>query len=245
MIKRDNQIGLALLWVLSCWTPPLAAQSLMGDGAFFGRTTVETPVSAAAQPGTMQSLFIGRDGTSFFRPFPVRIDRAGKRVELGLQDGPVARLRDLIAEAEAGPAGYDAVVWGARIQPPRPPTQLTLAEIDQWTRATPGQNHAIGRYQFIPATLRRLAARLDLPPDTRFSPAVQDKLANLLLAEAGLDAMVRGDISQRRFMGNLAKIWAGLPTPSGKSHYHGYAGNKATITWARFEGQMRRIFPRG
>jgi hypothetical protein len=44
-------------------------------------------------------------------------------------------------------------------------------------------------------------------------------------------------------MNNLAKIWAGLPNSTGKSHYHGYAGNQATMTWARFDAEMAMIFP--
>lgn len=162
---------------------------------------------------------------------------------IGLNDGAVARIRDLIALAEAGQAGYDAVQHGARIKPPTAPTQMTIAQIYAWIDATPGQPHAIGRYQFIPDTLRRLVAKTGISPSERFSPVVQDRLANALLAEAGLNAALRGDISRRTFMANLSKIWAGLPLPNGKSHYHGYAGNKATITWARFDSAMSRIFP--
>jgi hypothetical protein len=45
-------------------------------------------------------------------------------------------------------------------------------------------------------------------------------------------------------MNNMAKIWAGLPTSNGKSHYDGYAGNKAMVTWARFDAVMARISPK-
>jgi len=44
-------------------------------------------------------------------------------------------------------------------------------------------------------------------------------------------------------MNNLAKIWAGLPNSTGKSYYHGHAGNRATMTWARFRAEMEKIFP--
>ena len=77
-------------------------------------------------------------------------------------DGPLylagstsaAKLRSLIALAEAGAAGYDAVQYAARIKPPKRPTQMTLADIIRWIEDTPGQHHAIGRYQIIPSTLR-------------------------------------------------------------------------------------------
>ena len=184
------------------------------------------------------SLFAG-DRNGLFQPVrqmaPAIVRSAHAR-----QD--VARLLDLIARAEAGSAGYDAVQYGARIKPPQRPTAMTLAQIEDWTVATPRQPHAIGRYQFIPVTLRRLVRAEGLPPSTRFSPQVQDRLAIRLLTEAGLDAFLDGGLSRGTFMNNLAKIWAGLPTASGRSHYHGYAGNKATMTRARFDREMQSIF---
>jgi len=118
---------------------------------------------------------------------------------------------------------------------------MTLGEIYEWIRVTPGQPHAIGRYQFIPATLRHSAKRLRLPPETRFSPEVQDQLANLLLGDAGFLKVQKSEISVEAFMLNLAKIWAGLPLPSGRSYYQGYAGNKATMDYAVFAREVRAI----
>ncbi|MGR3366785.1 MAG: hypothetical protein ACU0CC_10520 [Sagittula sp.] len=197
---------------------------------------------AGGANGAEASLFAGRAVASFFAPWPSRgvpvIDRIGPRL-----GGPVAQLRDLIATAEAGRAGYDAVQHGARIRPPLPPTRMTLSEIYAWIDATPGQPHAIGRYQIIPATLRGLVRKAHYGPNTRFTPEVQDRLADILLEEAGLTAFREGVMTRTAFMNNIAKIWAGLPNSSGRSHYHGYAGNRATMTWAHFEGQMARIFP--
>jgi len=157
---------------------------------------------------------------------------------------PVARLKSLIALAEAGPKGYDAVHVGAKVKPPKAPTQMTLGQILAWIKRTPGQPHAIGRYQFIPTTLRALINRAGLSAKTRFSPQVQDQLADLLLMDAGLQKFLAGRMSHKRFMNNLAKIWAGLPTSSGKSHYDGYAGNRATLTRAYFDTKMHEFFPK-
>jgi len=156
-------------------------------------------------------------------------------------DSKAARLHDLIARAEAGAMGYDAVQHGARVKPPKRPTDMTLQEIYDWITVTPGQPHAIGRYQFIPPTLRHTANRLDLPPSTRFTPAVQDRLANVLLADAGFQKAQKGDIKPETFMLNLAKIWAGLPLPSGRSYYQGYAGNKATMAYEDYAREVRAI----
>lgn len=232
----------ALCGVLSI----IATEAVAEQGSLFRPTGPGGPVTIrragvvdAARPA---SLFIGARENSFFAPLPdphtpvpVSAPLAGNM--------QTARLLSLIARAEAGPAGYDAVQYGARIRPRKPPTQMTLGEIYEWIAATPGQPHAIGRYQFIPSTLRDVAAVAGVGPDYRFSPAVQDRLAHVLLERAGLSAFEAGDMSRRTFMRNLARIWAGLPLPSGKSHYEGYAGNSATMSWAAFETGMEQIWP--
>ena len=120
---------------------------------------------------------------------------------------------------------------------------MTIQEIYDWIAQTPGQQHAIGRYQFIPATLRRLVAQLGVAQSQIFTPQIQDRLGDILLVEAGLNAFGQGDIERHAFMNNLARIWAGLPTSSGKSYYDGIAGNRASMTWAYFDHQMSLIFP--
>lgn len=209
----------------------------------------EIPDTAEAEEarGRAQSLFVGRASGGLFAPLPPR-DRgpAGGMAEahgpLSDHDPQAAMIRDLIAQAEAGRDGYDAVQYGARRRPGLPPTQMTLGDVFAWIEATPGQPHAIGRYQFIPSTLARLVTLLDAGPDESFSPQMQDRLADILLREAGLAAFRSGEMTRHDFMNNLAKIWAGLPNSSGRSHYHGYAGNAATMTWAHFDGEMARIF---
>jgi len=188
------------------------------------------------------SLFIGKGGDSFFAPFPVRTRKIPSITLNHTAQIGVVGLRNVIGQAESRRDGYDAVQHGARIRPTKPPTQMTIGEIYAWIDATPGQPHAIGRFQFIPVTLRRVVREVGFGRDTRFTPAVQDKLADVLLKEAGLQRFNHGLIGRHQFMNNLAKIWAGLPTSNGKSHYDGYAGNKAAMTWTDFDAHMRRIF---
>lgn len=158
-------------------------------------------------------------------------------------NSPVDRLKSLIALAEAGPKGYDAVHVSAKRRVPKLPTQMTLREIAVWVKATPGQPHAIGRYQIIPSTMRELIRRSGFSPQTRFSPQVQDAFADILLADAGLEKFLAGRISRKRFMNNLARVWAGLPTSKGRSYYHGYAGNRHTISLKFYRSQMATFFP--
>lgn len=185
---------------------------------------------------TNASLFIGEAEGGLFAALPGRLDAPLRRTGT-----KAARLRDMIARAEAGRMGYDAVQHGARIKPPKRPTDMTLAEIFDWIEKTPGQPHAIGRYQFIPPTLRHSARRLGIDHSTQFSPDVQDRLADLLLGDAGFAKVQEGEIAVEAFMLNLARIWAGLPTKSGRSYYHGYAENKAVISYADYEQTVRGI----
>ncbi len=253
---------LLLIWAM-VWpgTPALGEPVSLLDAALFGtggraRVMVRAEAGPAGPSGpgarAGASLFAGRQEGSLFAPFAPRAPalRGAAQVAAGMAVvgasggfGPVARLRALIGRAEAGARGYDAVQYGATIRPEKRPTEMTLQEIYDWIDATPGQPHAIGYYQFIPATLKRLVARLGVSPQARFSPELQDRLGDILLAEAGLHRMTRGEIDRHAFMANLARIWAGLPTPSGLSYYHGVAGNRATLSWADFDQEMARIFP--
>lgn len=216
----------------------MAASPLIGASA-----TPLLPRSAGSTTTPSGSLFAG-NGTGFFAPLPPRArgEPASSRPLSG--GSPIAQLLTLIARVEAGLSGYDAVQHGARIRPSRAPTQMTLGEIHDWIAATPGQPHAIGRYQFIPPTLRRVAQIRGYGPDTPFTAQVQDSLALVLLEDAGLRAFESGTMERRRFMNNLARIWAGLPLPNGQSYYEGYAGNSAAMTWEAFEGGVARIWPR-
>lgn len=236
-----------LLWLALVPGPALSDPGLAGHvsdrGPMFRAAAL--PLVAAQRTGAPAphgSLFADRDARGLFAAQPGRRlldpERPG-----GMGTGaPVrARFRDLIARAEAGPAGYDAVQAGAHRPPPQPPTRMTLRDIFDWIDATPGQHHAIGRYQIIPATLRRLVARAGLDPGARFSPAVQDRLADMLLDDAGLDAARRGDITRDTFLLNLAKVWAGLPTSSGRSYYHGVAGNRAVLGYDTYTRAVEDI----
>lgn len=241
---------------------PADAMSLAARAPLLGNRVAMVslePRPAAPAQHQRASLFVGDAGRSFFAPYPVRLKNApDPRVVTDVElvrytvpvggallqgGGPADRVRHLIAAAEAGRSGYDAVQYGAKIKPSKRPTDMTVAEIYDWIKATPGQPHAIGRYQFIPSTLRRLVDIVGVDTRARFTPQVQDALADVLLAEAGFHDVQGGRIKRHTFMNNLAKIWAGLPTSSGQSHYHGYAGNRATMTWARFDAEMATIFP--
>jgi len=153
------------------------------------------------------------------------------------------RLLTLISQAESPVRGYDAVHHQATVKPPKPPSQMTIAEIQTWVRATPGQPHAIGRNQIIPATFNRVVRALGLSGNTVYNRRTQDMMGRFLIEEAGYTDFVNGRISRDRFMDRLAAVWAGLPLPNGRSVYHGYAGNRATISRSEYTSAMAAIFP--
>lgn len=217
----------------------LCAQTAQAEavrGSLFHATPVATRVTASG-------VFIGRAPGGLFEDRPAHVPAYSDAPSTQFRGSGVQVIRALIEEAESRRDGYDAVQHGARIKPAKQPTQMTLAEIFEWIAATPGQPHAIGRYQFIPVTLRRVMVKANIAPSQRFSPQVQDRLADVLLAEAGLHRFLSGALERQAFMNNMAKIWAGLPNSTGRSHYDGYAGNKAAISWARFDTVMAQISP--
>lgn len=200
------------------------------------------PVTREAPAG---SSFQGLDSGSSFDLAP-RTQKQRRSRPFVLPDGDdLRKVRALIEYAESNSHGYDAYHLSAPVPPPRRPTQMTIGEIFAWIKATPGQHHAIGRYQIIPSTLANLVERSGLDGRTVFNTATQDMLANVLIADAGYLELKQGAIPLPRFMDNLARIWAGFPLQTGRSAYHGYAGNRATVTLAEYRRHMSAIFPKG
>lgn len=248
-----------ILTALSLGGPLGAETASYGNGSLF-RTRGAIVAVTRIQPDAPErvqaaSLFMDRSENSLFALPPQRSRTRpslgspsgpagpGSQIRFGLTGSHAELIRHIIGWAESNQLGYDAVQYGARIRPSKRPTALSISEIFDWIEATPGQHHAIGRYQFIPSTLKRLIGELGIHPRARFTPDLQDQLADRLLVEAGFESFLAGAMTRHQFMNNLAKIWAGLPTNSGKSYYHGFAGNRATMTWAQFDAEMARIFP--
>jgi hypothetical protein len=146
--------------------------------------------------------------------------------------GPGARrLLDLIARAEgtSGPvrarhgyaSDYDVTFGYGTAEPPGPRKPLSQMSIDE-ARAlqrTMRGSSAIGRYQFMPATLRGLCARHGLAGDERMDGPLQDALARSLLREKGYDAYGCGAVAAEAVLDGLAQLWASLPDAVGRSRW--------------------------
>ncbi|MGO4855031.1 hypothetical protein [Phaeovulum sp. W22_SRMD_FR3] len=191
------------------------------------------------------SSFVGIEAKSSFDLAPRSQPRssAGKPFVLPVGTDELTKVRAVITHAESRRDGYDAYNLAARVPPPHPASTMTLREIQQWTWDTPGQQHAIGRYQIIPSTLNALIARTGISVDTVFDPQIQDAFANVLIIDAGYLALKDGTMSLDGFKAELAKVWAGFPLPTGESYYKGVANNQATISYEMYSRLMAQIFP--
>ena len=161
---------------------------------------------------------------------------AGGGLGLAAGAGPATALPDraaileYVARIEA-PAGYNTVHSMAPEPTPKPLVEMRLAEVMDWQKhiRPHAVSTAVGRYQFIHATLVRLTAALMIDTDRLFDARLQDALANRLLDECGY-----GQRPVVAFANCLAGIWAALPMVAGpragRSAWHGAAGNRALVT---------------
>lgn len=107
---------------------------------------------------------------------------------------------------------------------------------------------AIGNYQFIKPTLKRLLERGDISYNQVFTDELQETLADMLFDDAGVFDYVAGTSSKSvdEIIYNLSKIWAAIPMgPMGvnegigdnpdNSYYKGTGNNKALKTYEDFK----------
>jgi uncharacterized protein YoxC/protein involved in ribonucleotide reduction len=136
-------------------------------------------------------------------------------------------VRDLIQSAES--LGYDSIYPSGKV-----PGLTNMSLLEAMRYQLNHNNGAIGRYQFIPSTLRRY---IEKNPNTawqdqKFDESFQDQLADMLIDDMGYAKYASGAMSKEDFLRNLASTWAGLPEDqSGRSHYEGLYGNHATISY--------------
>ncbi len=142
-------------------------------------------------------------------------------------------LKDTIAKAEGGKS-YNTRYGGAdNIELSHFNVSQVMDYQDIWKKQT--GSSAAGKYQVNQETLKELIGKGIIKPDEQFTPALQEKIADYLIAEARSGSKDKAGFAKR-----LAGRWAGLPKgPSGQSAYEGdAAGNSATISWEDFNGAL-------
>lgn len=148
-------------------------------------------------------------------------------------------MLDLIGALEA-PDGYNQVYSGVRVNPPRPITSMTVAEVIAWQRqaSKTAVSSAAGRYQVIRATLQNMVDKGVVSLGARFNARTQDKIGRHLLRQTGY----RSGETSPAVANRIAGIWAALPQVSGPargaSTYEGIAGNHALVDATSYQKFM-------
>lgn len=165
----------------------------------------------------------------------------------GTMSGSLAPLLNTIASGEAN-NGYDSVYLGSPVQPAVPISQMTVSQVLAFQShmiAAGSRSSAVGRYQFLHATLQGLVNDGTLSPGEVFGPAAQDRAATALMDRRGLGAYRSGRISASQFAHNLSQEWASLPRVTGSnpaaSYYAGTNGNAARVSVSSIMGAIQGV----
>lgn len=164
-----------------------------------------------------------------------------------------AILLNFIAGFESG-GSYDVIYGHHERGLKRPITAMTLDDLAAQQRVWGKQwgSSAAGRYQFMPPTLADLRKVLKLTGRETFSPDLQDRLGNALLARRGYGRFKSGSLSLESFARNLAMEWASLPVlvacqgahrriAAGETYYAGDRLNRALIDPAAVRQVLVRV----
>ncbi|UDF29949.1 UNVERIFIED_ORG: M15 family metallopeptidase [Roseateles sp. XES5] len=181
----------------------------------------ETP--AGVDPTTTNSISPAtRDKLFGLLQDPPKVER------LTASNVPVGPLLGLIGHTEGTDKGdgyNETLGYGAYTGGDVNLVGMTLGEIDKLqTQMLRHPNNswnssAIGRYQIIRTTMRKLKKTMGLTDDVLFSPELQDQMAMQLLEGRGLSKWQAGKMSDEQFMSGLSAEWASLPKANGKGSY--------------------------
>ena len=147
-------------------------------------------------------------------------------------------LADLLAKGEGD---YDSVnrgragdtMQGLKGLTGKAAKDTTVEEILELQR---GLIYAVGRYQFIPKTLRWAVKLSSVKLSDKFDATTQDKLlATLILYKRpAIGAYLRGDHNDLGWaLDELAREWASVEYRHGRGYYDHVNGNRAHITRAQ------------
>jgi hypothetical protein len=119
-------------------------------------------------------------------------------------------------------------------------SQMTIQEIMTLQSLRPGNPNrlfAVGKYQVIPVTMRGAVAALSINTNDKFAPAMQENVFRNYLIADKRPSVKRFIVGQsNNLLGAqfaLALEFASVADPNtGRSHYGGSGGNRASITSA-------------
>jgi len=149
-------------------------------------------------------------------------------------------LLDLIGELESSD-NYNVLFGGEE----KPLTKMTIKEVYDLQQDMIAQgkgSSAVGRYQFLRATLKETVDKLGINENSLFDEKLQDKLARSRLEFRGFEKFKAGKISADDFIKQLANEWAALPKdPSNVSRHDGVLNNKALTDFKTLKDLLEKI----
>ncbi|RRH74459.1 lysozyme family protein [Falsigemmobacter faecalis] len=211
------------------------------------------PVSLSGRAPELAALYDGMDE----RLAPMRIYTFSEKPEEAhditkipttfLPGSPEDMIVSLIRRFEAGRAGYDSVWNGNKHPLPKKPTEMTVCEVRDWQLAARRiqKSTAIGMYQIVGGTYRRVTEQMNLPCDTLFDAKTQDRIGLALLYGRGWAEFKAGTMKLEDFAYELAGEWAAFPAPYGEhkgfSRHRGIAGNRHLIELPEYLAYLSEI----
>lgn len=169
--------------------------------------------------------------------FSMASDGGGLETIQALASGDLASALDLLGTSEGTDRGRgynETLGYGAYTGGPVELTTMTLGQVKELQRemlAHPDNSwnsSAVGRYQIVGKTLRKLQQEMGLSDDALFDEKTQDAMAAQLIKGRGYDKWKAGEMSDSDFLNSLAKEWASLPTDAGVGYYEGQRASVGT-----------------
>jgi hypothetical protein len=146
-------------------------------------------------------------------------------------------MSELLRRIRSGEGSYTSINTGVAGDTPGGMPGLTSMSVGEiMRRQRDGAIFAVGAYQFIPETLSGVVSKLKIPPTAKFTPALQDRLAQELILGGEkrplLSAYLKGQSNDAAgALRELSQEWAAIRGPGGAGAYDGdSAGNMASVS---------------
>lgn len=156
-------------------------------------------------------------------------------------------MLDLIGQTEgtAKARGYnETLAYGLLTGGDVDLVSMTLDQVDALQGrmlkhpANKWNSSALGFFQIVRKTMRRIRDRLDLTGAELFDAFMQDRMACFLLGDRGIDRWLDGDMREDDMINALAQEWASLPTTRDVGYY---GGQNAAVKSARVREVLAQV----
>lgn len=169
---------------------------------------------------------------------PMTADEMNAAASGSNNPAPAQKILDFVAKFESG--GDYNKMYGGKSNSDL--TGMSIAEVIEFQKKNGPAlgSSAIGKYQFMQATLEGLIKQGVVSPTDKFDAATQEKMGMALLEGRGYSKYKSGKMSAEDFANNVAAEWAGMPMPNGQSRYAGDGKNKALVGRDEFMSQLQQ-----